>query len=108
MNKDCVFCKIVKGEIPARKIRYEDNDVMAFDNITPVAKTHILIIPKKHILNFLDIKDDFDFSKMVKATQKIILENKIKSGYKLMFNGGKYQEIPHLHWHLLAGDLKNI
>lgn len=104
----CIFCKIVNKVIPARKIRYEDEDVMAFDSVDPKAKIHILIIPKKHILNFLEINNNFDFSKMIKAAQKIVLENKIKSGYKLIFNGGKYQEIPHLHWHLLAGDLKNI
>jgi len=104
----CIFCKIVNKVIPARKIRYEDEDVMAFDSVDPKAKLHILIIPKKHILNFLEINNNFDFSKMIKAAQKIVLENKIKSGYKLIFNGGKYQEIPHLHWHLLAGDLKDI
>lgn len=102
---DCIFCKIIKKEILS-DIIYEDDFVIVFNDIKPVAKTHILIIPKKHISNFLDIKNNFDFSKMIKVTQKIIKKNKIDLGYKLIFNGGKYQEIPHLHWHLLAGDLK--
>lgn len=108
MRKDCVFCKIIDKEIPTKKVRYEDFDVIAFDSINPVAETHILIIPKKHIVSFLEINEDFDFSKIVKAAQKIIMENKIELAYKLVFNGGKFQTVPHLHWHLLSGDLKEI
>src|SRR3989339_1436806 len=99
MNEDCVFCKIINKEIPTKNIRYEDSDIIAFDSIDPVAKTHILIVPKKHIISFLEINDDYDFSKIIKAAQKIIVENKIELAYKLVFNGGKFQTIQHLHWH---------
>lgn len=102
---DCVFCKIVKGELPSKK-NYEDKDVLIFENINPVAETHLLICPKKHIENFLSIKEDFDIFPMIKATQKVISELKIEDAYKLVFNGGKYQSVPHLHWHLLAGELE--
>lgn len=105
MNKDCIFCNIVNGNIPCKKV-YEDNNCLAFHNIKPVASTHILIIPKKHIQNFLEIDHNFDFSKIIEFTKKIIIDKKIESGYKLVFNGGKYQQVPHLHWHLLSGNFK--
>lgn len=103
--EDCIFCKIIKGELPSDKV-YEDNDVIAFNNIEPVADTHILICPKKHIQNFLNISSKFDFSKIVYVIQKLINDKNIQDGYKLVINGGKYQSVPHLHWHLLAGNLE--
>lgn len=103
--EDCIFCKIVKGEITTEKV-YEDNDVIAFKDIKPAATVHILLCPKKHIESFLRISNNFDVTPMVKAAQRIIGEKNIQEGYKLVINGGKYQEVPHLHWHLLGGDLK--
>lgn len=102
---NCVFCKIVAGELPSKKV-YEDGEVLIFENIKPVADTHLLICPKKHIESFLRISKNFDISPMIEAAQKVIVEKNIQDGYKLVFNGGKYQEVPHLHWHLLAGNLE--
>lgn len=102
---NCVFCKIIKGELPSDKV-YEDNDIIAFNNIEPVADTHILICPKQHIQNILNISLKFDFSKITSVIQKLINEKGIQGGYKLVVNGGKYQSIPHLHIHLLAGNLE--
>ncbi len=99
--KDCVFCRIVDKKLPA-SVEYEDEFVLAFKSIEPVSEFHILVIPKKHISTFMDIEDDVIF-KMTEASQKIIKDKKISSGYKLVFNGGRYQAIPHLHWHLLGG-----
>lgn len=103
--EDCIFCKIVRGEVPSEKV-YENGDVIIFKNIKPVAETHLLICPKKHIESFLRISKNFDISPMIQAVQKIIVEKNIQDGYKLVFNGGKYQLVPHLHWHLLAGKLE--
>jgi histidine triad (HIT) family protein len=103
MQEDCVFCKIVKGEIPSTK-EYEDKDVLVFRNINPVAETHLLIVPKKHVTTFLELNNEMN--NLVRAAQKVIRDKKIESGYKLVVNGGKYQEVPHFHLHLLAGELK--
>lgn len=100
--EDCVFCKIIKGEIP-KELIYKDNDVVVFKSNKPVALHHLLIVPVKHIENYLEL--DNEILNMTKVSQKIIKNLKIENGYKLVFNGGKYQEIAHVHWHLLAGDL---
>lgn len=105
MADECVFCKIIKGEIPSKNV-YEDDETLGFLNINPVSETHILIVPKKHISSFMEIENGFDLSGMVKAAQKIIKDKKIEKGYRLIFNGGKYQAVPHLHLHLLAGNLE--
>lgn len=103
---DCVFCKIVKGELPSKKV-YEDDSVIAFENIAPAAETHLLICPKAHIETFMEIDKDFDWFSITNAAQQIINQKNLSVGYKLVFNGGKYQSIPHLHWHLLAGELED-
>lgn len=103
--EDCIFCKIISGEVPSDKV-YEDNEVVIFKNIEPVAETHLLVCPKSHIESFLRISKSFDISPMIEAVQKVIVERNIQDGYKLVFNGGRYQSVPHLHWHLLAGRLE--
>lgn len=100
---DCVFCKIINKEIPA-KLQYEDSDVVVFNNNEPVSENHLLIVPKKHIASFIEL-DETVFA-MTKAAQKIIKDLNLSPGYKLVFNGGKYQSVPHVHWHLLAGKLE--
>ena len=105
---DCIFCKIVNGDVPSKKV-FENSDVMAFETIQPVAEHHILIIPKKHISIFLELKEDDKsiFIEMAKVAQEVIKIRKIENGYKLIFNGGKYQMVKHLHWHLLGGKLED-
>lgn len=102
---DCIFCKIVKGESSAEVVA-ENKSVIAFENIKPAADTHILIIPKKHIDNFINSELDDVIGEMSKIAQKIIVDRKLEDGYKIIFNGGKYQAIAHLHWHLLAGEMR--
>jgi len=101
---NCIFCKIVNGEI-AKDFAWQTELVVAFDDINPVASTHILILPKEHFGTFLDIKNTHDkiLVEMVSVAQKLIREKKIEDGFKLVFNGGRYQHVPHLHWHLLGG-----
>jgi histidine triad (HIT) family protein len=100
--EDCVFCKLIKGEIP-RKLEYEDDKVVAFKSNKPVAEVHLLIVPKKHISTFMELGDEI--LDMTKAAQKIIKDRNLNSGYRLCFNGGKYVEVPHVHLHLLAGKI---
>lgn len=107
MKDDCIFCKIIKGEIPSEKV-YEDEYVLAFRDINPAAPIHILIIPKKHIdsLAHLEEEDKEYVWKIHEAMNKIAKqENILDSGYRIVVNCGKDagQEVMHLHYHILAG-----
>jgi len=104
---DCIFCKIVDGEIPA-DILYQDDEVIAFRDINPVAPTHLLIIPRKHIPSLIDLSEAESslIGDMVNtASQLAKREGIAKSGYRLVINCGKQggQLVPHLHMHLLGG-----
>jgi len=104
---DCLFCKIVNKEIPS-KIVYEDNEIIAFNDIHPIAPIHILIIPKKHIESAIDINecDEILIGKIFTVINKIASEKGIaQSGFRIVTNCGKDggQEVKHLHFHLLAG-----
>ena len=108
MNSDCVFCKIISGEIP-RKFEYEDSEVVVFDSNKPQAAHHLLVIPKEHISTFRDLGENSGqlILKMVFAANKMINDKNLSDGYKLFINGGKYQKVPHLHLHLLSGKFKH-
>jgi len=101
---ECLFCKIVNKEAPA-EIVYEDDRVMAFKDIHPKARIHLLIVPKKHIpsVNHLEIEDKTLMGELVLAAQKIAREKNLK-GYRLQINVGRPagQIIDHLHLHLLS------
>lgn len=102
-SKDCIFCKIVSGDVKSNII-YETNAVVAFPDINPVAATHILIVPKKHIDSILTVakENGEDLTALFEASQKLVADNSLDS-FRLAFNGGKFQHVPHLHMHLLAG-----
>lgn len=104
---DCLFCKIIKKEIPSKFV-YEDDSIYAFEDINPQAPVHILIIPKKHIPAILDISDDDRdiLYSMHKVANKIATEKKIaKDGFRLVMNcnRGAGQSVFHIHIHLLGG-----
>ena len=106
--EDCLFCKIIKGEIPSTKV-YEDELVYAFKDINPAAPIHILVIPKKHIslLAELNSNDKEYVWRIHEAINKIAKEQGfINDGYRVIVNCGKDagQEVMHLHYHLLAGE----
>lgn len=101
---DCIFCQIAQKKSKA-DIKFEDGDVVVFSNINPAADTHLLIIPKKHIETYLDLDNEI-LGKMHGVAQKIIKEGGLGSAYKLLFNGGDYQAVSHVHWHLMAGKMK--
>ena len=105
--EDCLFCKIIKGEIPSNKV-YEDDEILAFYDINPAAKIHILVIPKKHIesLAHMEKEDEIIVGKIYGVINKIAEEQGFKeNGYRVIVNCGKDsgQEVMHLHYHLLAG-----
>ncbi|MBI3283168.1 HIT domain-containing protein [Candidatus Curtissbacteria bacterium] len=103
MSKDCIFCKLVAGEIKTDKVM-ETDDVVAVCDINPVAQTHIVIMPKKHIESVLTVSsgDAAGIIAMFRAAQKIVREKNLEA-FRLAINGGRYQHVPHLHMHLLAG-----
>ena len=105
--EDCIFCKIIKGEIPSKKV-YEDKDVLAFHDINPAAPIHILVIPKKHISMLTDLtkEDEALIGKIYTTINKIAeQEGFAKQGYRVITNCGKDsgQEVMHIHFHILAG-----
>ncbi|OGD85990.1 hypothetical protein A3B51_01055 [Candidatus Curtissbacteria bacterium RIFCSPLOWO2_01_FULL_41_18] len=102
-SKDCIFCKVARGEIK-KEFLYESEKVVAFDDINPVAAVHILIVPKKHIESTATIakEDEGDVAQLFKVATNLASEKKLDA-YRLTFNAGRYQHVPHLHMHLLAG-----
>lgn len=108
---DCVFCQIATKKLPA-KIQYEDEEIIAFDDINPKAEVHILIVPKKHIASVKEVeKADIELLGKMISVAKDIAQKKGLNGYKLIFNVGREggQLVDHLHLHLLGGqNLKNI
>ncbi len=103
VSKDCIFCKIVNGEMGTKFLARRGKTV-AFADINPVASVHILIVPKKHIesAEAVGIADGADLADMFSVAAKIVREKGIDA-YRLTFNGGRYQHVPHLHMHLLSG-----
>ena len=104
---DCVFCKIIKREIPS-DIVYEDDRVIAFKDVNPAAPIHILVVPKKHIENLLQVsEEDGDIITYIyKVINKIAIDNNFaQNGFRVIANCGKDsgQEVMHIHFHVLGG-----
>jgi len=106
---DCIFCKIVAGEIPSEKL-YEDDDVLAFWDISPQSPKHFLVIPKKHIDRPVDAEegDDALVGKLLRVGAQIATEQGTGDAYRVIFNNGKKagQVVFHLHMHILGGKEK--
>lgn len=107
MSDDCLFCKIIAGEIPSNKV-YEDDDVYAFHDISPAAPTHILIIPKKHIAAVKDAgseESELMGKLLVKAADLAREQGLEEDGYRLVINNGNNggQTVYHIHLHILGG-----
>ena len=105
--KDCLFCKIIKGEIPSSKV-YAYDEILAFNDINQEIPIHILVIPKKHItsLAYMEKEDEAIVGKIYGVINKIAEEKGFKeNGYRVIVNCGKDagQEVMHLHFHILAG-----
>jgi histidine triad (HIT) family protein len=107
MSEDCVFCKMVRGEIPVNKV-YEDDDVFAFTDIDPQSPVHILVIPKKHMESLACINEDDVklLGRIQLAISKIAkMYPESKNGFRVVANAGADagQTVFHLHYHLLCG-----
>jgi len=106
LKDDCIFCKIIKGEIPSTKV-YEDDYTLAFRDINPQAPTHILVIPKTHIKSCADIDENNmeTVARIFASIAKIAKTEGLEKGFRVISNSGKDagQTVDHLHFHILAG-----
>ena len=103
---DCLFCRIVRGEIPARKV-YEDDLVLAFHDIQPVAPVHILLIPKQHVASMAELEQEHEavMGHLMVVAGRIAREQGCTDGFRTIVNTGRVglQEVYHLHVHIVGG-----
>ncbi len=105
-DPNCLFCKIVAGQIPSRKV-YEDDQVLAFHDIQPWAPVHLLVIPKAHIESLADVvpADDALLGHMLGMAARLMKELGVTNGFRTFINTGadSHQEVMHLHLHAIGG-----
>lgn len=99
--EDCVFCKIIGGEIPTEFI-YQDEEIVVFKDIHPIKPTHLLVVPKKHIADYTEIDKETLFVIKQKISDLVKDMGLKTNGYRIEVNGGSAMGVPHLHFHLLA------
>jgi len=103
---DCIFCKIVAGKIPSKKV-YEDDDMLAFHDINPVAPVHFMIIPKKHVDSLATVTDEHAavLGKMFARAGRLAREQGSPDGFRTIVNTGRIgrQDVYHLHIHIIGG-----
>lgn len=103
---DCIFCKIVQGEIPSKKV-YEDSHVLAFYDIEPQAPVHVLVIPKQHIGSAAEVtsQNSAAVARCFEAIAKVAEQLHLENGFRVISNVGEQagQTVRHLHFHILAG-----
>ncbi|OGA05414.1 MAG: histidine triad nucleotide-binding protein [Betaproteobacteria bacterium RIFCSPLOWO2_02_FULL_64_12] len=104
---NCIFCKIARGEIPSKKV-YEDADILAFNDIHPIAPVHFLIIPKVHVPSLMDVDDSHQsvLGKMMGLAGRLAREQGSTDGFRVIINTGRVgrQEVYHLHLHVIGGN----
>jgi len=104
--QDCIFCKIVRGEIPARRI-YEDEEILVFPDIQPQAPVHLLVIPKAHVATLYDAAPAHEkaFGRMLAVAGEMARQHGAGDGFRTIINTGKvgHQEVYHVHMHILGG-----
>ena len=102
----CIFCKIVRGEIPGRKV-YEDADILAFHDVNPKAPVHFMLIPKRHIATLYDVgeRDQGALGKIMVLAGRLAREQGAADGFRMIVNTGRVgnQEVMHVHVHVLGG-----
>jgi histidine triad (HIT) family protein len=103
---DCIFCRIVRGEIPCKKV-YEDEHMLAFHDINPWTPVHVLVIPKQHIVSLatVDATNETVLGKIFARTGEIARSQGLNDGFRTVINSGRIgnQEVYHLHLHILGG-----
>ena len=105
-DDNCLFCRIVKGEIPSRKV-YEDEEIYAFHDINPVAPVHFMIIPKQHIASLMeaDMRHQKVLGHILAKANELAVSQGLTEGFRTIINSGRIgmQEVYHLHVHILGG-----
>lgn len=105
-SSNCIFCKIVRGDIPSRKV-YEDDEILAFHDIHPVAPVHFLIVPKAHIESMAALRDEHApmMGRIMVLANRLAVEQGSKDGFRIIANTGTVgrQDVYHLHFHVLGG-----
>lgn len=105
-DPNCIFCKIVAGQIPARKV-HEDDELLAFHDINPWAPVHVLIIPKRHIVSMADVTDADAglLGRMMALSPRLMRDLGVTNGFRHVINTGPdgRQEVMHLHLHVMGG-----
>jgi histidine triad (HIT) family protein len=103
---DCIFCRIARGEIPAKKV-YEDDEIFAFHDISPLVPVHFMIIPKQHIasLNEADMSHQMILGRILAKSGELARSQGLNEGFRTIINTGRIgnQEVYHLHVHILGG-----
>jgi histidine triad (HIT) family protein len=103
---DCLFCRIVRGEIPSRKV-HEDEDLLAFHDINPIAPVHFLIIPKQHIASLMECDESHTalLGRILAIAGRLAREQGAADGFRTIINSGRVggQEVYHVHAHILGG-----
>jgi histidine triad (HIT) family protein len=104
--QDCIFCKIVRGEIPSKKV-YEDDEVIAFHDIHPQAPVHFMIVPKRHIASLADASPDDApvLGRMLSLGGRLAREQGSPEGFRAVINTGRIgrQDVMHVHIHIIGG-----
>jgi len=105
-DSNCVFCKIVRGELPSRKV-YEDADIVAFHDIQPLAPVHFMLVPRKHIASLYDVtpEDAPAMGKILTLAGRLAREQGAADGFRTIINTGRigHQDVKHVHVHVLGG-----
>jgi len=105
-DANCIFCRIARGELPARKV-YEDADILAFHDINPLAGVHFLMIPKQHLASLMNAADKHVevFGRMMVLAARLAREQGSEDGFRLIINTGRVgrQEVDHVHLHVIGG-----
>jgi histidine triad (HIT) family protein len=106
MKSDCIFCKIVAGQVPSRKV-HEDDELLVFHDIAPWAPVHVLIIPKEHITTHYDVTDAHAamLGRMLRLAPELMRQLGVTNGFRTLINTGEdgRQEVQHLHMHVMGG-----
>lgn len=104
--ENCIFCKIVKGEIPSRKV-YEDEEILGFHDIDPVAPVHFMLIPKEHVASLADVQEQHRsvLGKILLLADRLAREQGSPDGFRTIINTGRVgrQDVRHLHVHIVGG-----
>ncbi|MDB5060022.1 MAG: apaH [Chloroflexi bacterium] len=105
MNETCIFCRIVRGEIPAERVLETDN-VIAIRDVNPQAPVHVLVLPKTHVAGLLELPaEDVTWNRLIGTVQEVVRVEGLVNGFRMVVNQGSDggQTVPHLHLHVLGG-----